>query len=222
MLRAFCSWSGGKDSCLACYRAMREGLEVRRLLNILSEDGSRSRSHGLRAELLIAQSEAIGIPAIQRAASWEGYEEEFKRAVLTLKEEGIEAGVFGDIDLIEHREWVERVCSELGVKPILPLWGSDRGKLLEELMRVGFEAVVVAVRKDALGPEWLGRRIDDRFVDELSGRGIDLCGEEGEYHTLVIDGPIFSKRLVIERADIVERGEVIFLDIIDFRLEGKG
>ena len=221
-MKAFCSWSGGKDSCLACYRAMREGLEICRLLNMLSEDGSRARSHGLRAEVLMAQSEAVGIPMIQRAASWESYEGEFKRAVLALKEEGIEAGVFGDIDLIEHREWIERVCRELGVKPVLPLWGSDREEVMEELISAGFEAVVVAVRKDALGPEWLGRGIDDRFVDELRGKGIDLCGEEGEYHTLVIDGPIFSRRLVIERAEIVDRGEVTFLDITGFKLETKG
>ena len=103
MKQAFVSWSGGKDSCFSCYRAAVSGLEIRYLANMAAEDGRRSRSHGLLNEVLQVQSRAIGIPLVQRQATWEDYESEFKKMLRTFKEEGIEDGVFGDIDLEEHR-----------------------------------------------------------------------------------------------------------------------
>ena len=122
-MKAFVSWSGGKETSLSCYKVMQnQDVKVAYLLNMTSEDGKYSRSHGIGSDLLRAQSEAIEIPIVQRKTSWKTYEEEFKRAVSDLEKDGIEAGVFGDIDLQEHRDWVERVCREIGIKPILPLW----------------------------------------------------------------------------------------------------
>ena len=221
-MKVFCSWSGGKDCCLACYEAISEGFEVTRLLNMISQDGERSRSHGLRSELIRAQSEAVGIPVLQRGASWESYETEFKKAISQLKREGIEGGVFGDIDLDAHREWIERVCAELSIKPILPLWRGDREKLLRRFIELGFEAIVVAVKEEISGLQWLGRKVDEKFLDDAKRVGIDLCGEEGEYHTFVIDGPIFLKRIKVIETEKVKRGERIFLDILSYRLEVKG
>jgi len=126
MEKTFVSWSGGKETSLACYKAIQdESLKVKYLLNMVSEDGRRSRSHGVSAALLKAQSDAMGIPIIQRKTTWESYEEVFKEAVSKLKKEGIEIGVFGDIDLQGHRDWVERVSKEIEIKPLLPLWKED-------------------------------------------------------------------------------------------------
>ena len=193
MKKAFCSWSGGKESALAFYKAKNAGIDVSYLVNMVSEDGSRSRSHGVNSELLRLQAESIGSRIVQTKTTWETYEELFKNGVRALKEEGVEAGIFGDIDLPEHRDWVERVCGEIGVEPILPLWGMEREELLKELVRSGFKAIVISTPK--LGKEWFGREITEGFIEDLKVKSdIDLCGEKGEYHTFVCDGPIFSKK----------------------------
>jgi uncharacterized protein (TIGR00290 family) len=140
----------------------------------------------------------MGTPVIQPKASWEEYEQVFKDIISQkMKEEGIEAGVFGDIDFQEHRDWVERICNEIGIKPILPLWGKRREQVLKKFIGAGFKAIVVATKADLLGEEWLGRQIDEKFIKDLSVLGIDLCGEEGEYHTFVFDGPLFAKPIRI-------------------------
>lgn len=193
-MKALVAWGGGKEASLACYRARDiDNLEIACLLNMISEGGARSRTHGIGSELLRAQAQAMGIPIVQRKTTWEDYEQTFKAAVSDLKREDVRAGVFGDIDLVEHRDWVERVCVEIGIEPFLPLWEEEREKLLEEFIDLGFEAIVVATRAEFLGEEWLGRRIDADFVRDMKGiAGLDLCGEKGEYHTFVFGGPIFS------------------------------
>lgn len=194
-MKAFVSWSGGKETSLAYYRAKDiDNFEVKYLLNMVSEDGMHSRSHGISSDLLRAQAEAIGIPIVQRKTTWKNYEEEFKKAVSDFKKEDAQAGVFGDIDLQEHRDWVEKVCKDMGIKPILPLWKEEREKLLEEFIDLGFKAIIVATQAELLGKEWLGQRIDEKFIEDIKALGnIDLCGENGEYHTFVYDGPIFKR-----------------------------
>lgn len=194
-MKAFVCWSGGKESSLSLYKATQNpDVEVVYLLNMISEDGKRSRSHGVSSNLLKVQAEVMGIPIIQRRTTWEIYEEEFKRVISDFKKEGIQVGVFGDIDLQEHRDWVERVCQRAGIKPILPLWKRKRKELLEEFIRTSFKAIVVATQADFLGKEWLGRQINEEFVRDLKALvDIDLCGENGEYHTFVYSGPIFKK-----------------------------
>lgn len=196
-MKAFVSWSGGKETSLSCYKVMQNrDSKVAYFLNMVSEDGEHSRSHGVSAALLRLQADAIGIPLIQRKATWNSYEEEFKKAASDFKKEGVQAGVFGDIDLQEHRDWVESVCKDIGIMPILPLWKRKREDLLKEFIQVGFKAIVVATNSDFLDQEWLGRRIDKKFIEDLSAWGnVDLCGEKGEYHTFVYDGPIFKKPL---------------------------
>ena len=147
-MKVFSSWSGGKECALATYEAISQGHEVLYLLNFISENGERSRSHGTKAGVLALQAEAIGIPLVQVKTSWEGYEQNFKKAVGELKDKGIEGGVFGDIDLEEHREWVEKVCGEVGIKAFLPLWGAKPEKLIDELLTLKFRAMVVATRLD--------------------------------------------------------------------------
>ena len=215
-VKAFVSWSGGKDGALSYYRAMKN-FHVTHLLNMVAENGQISRSHGIRTDVLRLQAEAMDLTIVQPESSWETYEAEFKRALSGLKDKGIEAGIFGDIDFEEHREWVERVSKESGLEAVLPLWGEKkRENLIEELIEAGFEAVVVATKKDLLGPEWLGRRIDRDFVRDISKiKGVDISGEKGEYHTLVISGPIFKKRINILKSEKISRGEHSFFDILE-------
>ena len=209
-MKVFASWSGGKESALATYKAISQANQVSYLVNFASEDGTRSRSHGISSLALDLQAKAIGIPLIQVKTSWENYEENFKRAVTELKGKGIEGGVFGDMDLEEHKEWVERVCTELEIKPILPLWGITPEKLLAEFWGSGFKSIVVATRLDK---SLLGRSLDRAFLDKLRKYGCHPCGESGEYHTFVTGGPIFKQQLNIIQGKKVQRDNVWFLDI---------
>jgi uncharacterized protein (TIGR00290 family) len=214
MKKAFVSWSGGKDCCLACFKAMNDGLDVRFLLNMATEDGMRSRSHGLSKEVLEMQAQAIDLPLIQRMTSWNNYEQEFSKVLLELKEQGVTDGIFGDIDLDEHRLWVERVCQEYGITPHLPLWAQDQSALLREFIDSGFKALIVAVDASVMGEEWLGRVVDANLVVDLEKAGnITPCGEAGEYHTLVIGGPIFKKDLEVSTAERIMRDNHWYLDI---------
>jgi len=209
-MKVFSSWSGGKESALATYKAISQGYQVSYLLNFISEDGQRSRSHGIPAQVLDLQSKAIGIPIIQIKTSWEDYEGNFKKVVTELKEKGIEGGVFGDMDLEEHREWVEGVCAELQIEPILPLWKMEPKELLTDFWRSGFEAIVVATRLDE---SLLGRGLDKAFLGEIQNFDCHPCGESGEYHTFVFDGPIFKTPLKVIPGEKEKRDNVWFLEI---------
>ena len=216
--QAFVSWSGGKDCCLACHEAITDGLKIQYLANMLTEDGTHSRTHGMSAEILQLQSQAVGIPLLQRKATWGTYEDEFKKLLHSFKQQGISEGVFGDIDLDEHREWIERVCRMADINPHLPLWGKRQDEILRYFISLGFEAVVVATKADMLGEEWLGKKIDLDFIKQLTElrktSSITPCGEAGEYHTLVVDGPIFQKRLEIQETAKTLRDGHWFLEIV--------
>lgn len=216
------SWSGGKDSCLACYEALRAGHNVRYLLNTVSAEYGRVRFHGTRDSLIRQQAEAIGIPLVQTPTTPDRYEQEFKEAVRSVIADGVEAVVFGDIHIEENRQWSERVCHELGVQAIEPLWGRSCEEVLAQFIARGFEAIVVCTQADVLGEDWIGRRIDVAFLEEITMlQRVDACGENGEYHTLVIDGPLFNKRLHISESRTVFRDGYWFLDIHNCRLLEK-
>ncbi|MBU1906150.1 MAG: diphthine--ammonia ligase [Candidatus Omnitrophica bacterium] len=219
-VKAFCCWSGGKETNLSLYKAMaNQKIEVAFLLNMISEDGKHSRTHGVSSQLLKQQAELIGIPMVQRRTAWQTYENEFKKAVLGLKKEDIKAGVFGDIDLQEHRDWVERVCKDINIEPIFPLWQRQREEILTEFICSGFEAIVVAAKADFLDDGWVGRKVDKRFITDLKALGkVDLCGENGEYHTLVTGGPIFKKKIKILETKKIKRNNYWFLDILKYEI----
>ena len=225
MHQVFTSWSGGKDSCFACYQAAVSGLKVRYLLNMITEDGKRSWTHGLSTELLQMQSQAIGIPLVQRQTTMASYETEFKDVLFTLKQTGISGGVFGDIDLEEHKEWVDRICRQVNITPYLPLWGQSQEKILRSFIASGFEAIIVVARADLFGEEWLGRKMDWEFLSHLAKlkqtSGIQPCGEAGEYHTFVIDGPLFNQRVEILETNKVLREGHWFLEILKGELRSK-
>ncbi len=190
-------WSGGKDSCLACYRARSKGYEVVGLQNFTAGSGVNSLSHGLSAKVIGRQAKMTGIPSFQKAMPKEGYRDEFKRLIEEWKKtKGIEGIVFGDIYLEGHKEWINKVCQELHVIPVMPIWTRDTAGLMNDFINLGFKAVIVATRADKLGEEWLGREIDAGLMKEFESMGgIDPCGENGEFHTFVYDGPLFKERV---------------------------
>lgn len=197
---ALVSWSGGKDSCLALWRARQSGLTVRRLITALDEAGASSRSHGVPPELLQAQADALGTGIRFYETSWKNYEEKFVATLRTALDDGITDAVFGDIDLLPHREWEEKVCAQAGIAPHLPLWGEPRRKLVDEFLSLGFKAVVVCVNGSYLGEDFCGREFDAAFLADLPA-DVDACGENGEFHTFVYDGPAFSRPVAFERVE---------------------
>jgi uncharacterized protein (TIGR00290 family) len=214
------SWSGGKDSCFACYKAMLEGYSISRLVNFVSREYKRVSFHGTEAELIQLQAKTIGIPLLQKETTENGYEQEFKEAIRSLTGNGIEGMVFGDIYLGENRSWVERVCSEMGIEAVEPLWGKRSEDILSEFIDAGFEAVIVSAKAKFIDQEWIGRKVDEDFVEYLKDKKIDVCGENGEYHTLVISSPVFDKRIEITESRTISRNGYWFLDTCEYCLAG--
>jgi diphthine-ammonia ligase len=215
MKKAFVSWSGGKDCCLAAYRAQQMGYKLAYLVNMVTQDGQRSCSHGMASRWVKLQSEAMGIPIVQNPTTGDNYEEVFTRTLKKLREEGVETGIFGDIDFNAHKEWIDRVCGNAGVTPVLPLWLQNQNDLARNFINLGFKTVIVATRSDLLGQDWLGRIFDASFLKDLAAFNKDItpCGEAGEFHSLVIDGPLFKKRMEIRETEKVQRENHYFLDI---------
>jgi len=215
------SWSGGKDSCLACYKAMQEGHRVASLVNFISQQHRRVSFHGIPAGLIFEQTRSVGVPLLQRETTGSNYEEQFKKAVGSLVEMGIEGMVFGDIYLQEHKDWVERVCGEIGVKALETLWGMDTKKVCLEFINLGFKAIVVSAKSDLIGKEWVGRYVDEEFLGYLKKSGIDLCGENGEYHTFVTDGPIFKKKIFVLEKETILRKNHWLINILNYSTTDK-
>jgi uncharacterized protein (TIGR00290 family) len=187
---SFVSWSGGKDSCLALWRTQQLGFQVTHLLTALEETGSRVRSHGVSVALMRAQATALKLEIEFLSASWKEYEQKFIEKLSSLKSFGIKSGIFGDIDLVPHREWEEKVCSSVGISACLPLWNADRLELVKEFFRLEFKARVTCVDGRFLDETFVGCEFDQSFIDRLPA-GVDACGENGEFHTFVYDGPNF-------------------------------
>ena len=215
------SWSGGKDSCFACYKAIHDGYNVSHLLNFISKEFKRVSFHGTESKLIQLQSQAIGTPLLQKETTRDGYEQEFKEAVQCLIPNGVKGMVFGDIYLQEHKDWVERVCGEMGIEAIEPLWGENPEKVLSDFIDAGFEAIVVSAQCKFIDKEWIGRKVDRSFMEFLKSKNIDTCGENGEYHTLVIDGPIFNMRIEIVESRTITRDSYWFLDTCKYHLVRK-
>jgi len=210
--KAAVSWSGGKDSYLAFHRGA-EGLNVCALLTMFTEDGTRSRSHGLRPEVLARQASLLGLPLVSGRASWSTYEEEFKRVLRALARDGFSHVIFGDIFLDQHKAWVERVCNESGLEAVEPLWGAQTPELLREFLATGADARIVATNALLLDQKWLGRRLAEDMLPVLASLGVDACGERGEYHTLVFASPRMKAPLHLREAGRLAHNGYWMLDL---------
>jgi uncharacterized protein (TIGR00290 family) len=204
----FSSWSGGKDSSLAFYNALEQGYSVQRLLTMFSMENGVSSAHRLNEEIIKAQAESIGIEYSIGKSLFNDYEEVFVSKIKQFKEQGIDYGIFGDIDLEEHRIWEERVCSRAAITAVLPLWQRDRKELVKRFIDLGFKAKIVVVNTEMLDKRFLGRDLSYSLIEEIEACNADVCGENGEYHTVVYDGPVFKNPVdLIYGKDIIPVGE---------------
>ena len=194
--RAAISWSGGKDCCTALLRTHHD-FDVVATVTMFAEDGQRSRSHGLRPDIIAAHAQRLGVMSLVGRCSWTTYTEEYVRMLDAAVALGVTHVIFGDIMGDAHRAWDTRVCAAHGLSPVLPLWGEPTRTLVEEFIASGSSAVIVTARAAHLDASWLGRTITLDAVRELEALGVDPCGELGEYHTLVTDTPLFDTPLEV-------------------------
>jgi diphthine-ammonia ligase len=198
-----CSWSGGKDSCFAFIKALEQGLKPAVLLNVLNEEGKISRSHGIPLAILEAQAAAMNIPLHPISSSWNEYEQKFIAALTELTEiYKLQSAVFGDIDLQAHRDWEEKVCAAANLKAILPLWQQDRRSLVNQMLAAGIETMIVSCN-EIMGEKFLGKIVTPELINELEALGVDACGENGEFHTLVLNCPLFTHKINVSVTDKV-------------------
>ena len=209
-----CSWSGGKDSCYAFYKAIQLGYKPTVLLNVMNEFGDRSRSHGIPKKVLEAQAKALELPIHFFSSTWTDYEAKYIKSLKELvKTYPITHSVFGDIDIESHRVWEEKVSKAANLEAVLPLWQGNRKQLVLDMIDAGLEAVIVSCNQQ-LGPEFLGRAIDTAIINEFETMGVDACGENGEFHTLVVDAPFFKDRVRVEIKEKVVSSNYNFANLI--------
>lgn len=218
------SWSGGKDSALALYELERDPrYEVVGLMTSLSDEYRRISHHGVREELLDAQAAAIGLPLIKiylpsgkdSPCTNEVYEEIMSRAMNDLKAQGVYTVGFGDLFLEDLRAWREQNLAKAGMSGVFPIWNRDTQKLSRQIIAMGFKAILSCV-EGRVGPGFVGRAYDDGLLDDLP-EGIDPCGEYGEFHSYVYDGPCFSRPVAIEVGETVVRDGRYYADLLPAR-----
>ena len=191
--RIGCSWSGGKDSCFAMMQAIGQGCIPSVLINMMNENGKISRSHGLPESILQQQAAAMNIPLMAAATTWNDYEKNFVSILTNARNEHtITAMVFGDIDLQAHRDWEEMVCAKAGLEARLPLWQQDRKTLVFQMLEAGIESMIVSCNT-VLGEAFLGQYLTPELIIQLEEKGVDVCGENGEFHTVVVNCPLFAQ-----------------------------
>jgi diphthine-ammonia ligase len=208
------SWSGGKDSCLACYLAVKKGMKVSHLVHF----DRPNNLHGVDPAMIRLQAELAGIPIVQRKVESRDFEREFKRTVNELKQNGVGGMVFGDIYLEPHKEWVDRTCGELGIEPLEPLWGMKTENIMKDFFDLGFETIVASGDQKLIDKKYIGRKMDREFIDYLKSRNLDVCGESGEFHTFVTGGPLFRGKIEILASDVTNRDGFWFLDVQHYRV----
>lgn len=215
------TWSGGKDSCFAAYKAVQMGYHLKLLVNTITSEFKRVGLHGTEDVLIQEQAKAIEIPLFQKAVTGFTYGEEFKKA-LGSKRYIADGVVFGDIFLDECKNRNEKISKELGFFSLEPLWGRKSIAILTDFIQSGFEAYIVSCQANLLGSEWVGRKIDTSFLADIQKlETIDPCGENGEYHTFVTDGPLFKKKIVITQTAKLLKNGYWFLDIQKYHVSQK-
>ncbi len=208
------SWSGGKDSCLASYLAQKQGKKLSHLVHF----DRPNNLHGVDPAMIKLQAELTGIPMIQRKVASADFEREFKKTVGELATSGAQGMVFGDIYLEPHKEWVDRVCHELGIEPVEPLWGMNTENIIQNFLNKGFETIVASGNRDLIDKKYIGRKMDQEFIDYLKSKKLDVCGESGEFHTFVTSGPLFRGKIEIKASEVVSRDGFWFLDVKDYKV----
>jgi uncharacterized protein (TIGR00290 family) len=207
--RATLSWSGGKDSALALYKILAKNeIEVVNLHTIINAETRRVGMHGVREELIEMQAESLSIPLIkiytETSQSHERYEDAMNQFFEQLRQQGIDTVVYGDIFLQDLRAYREKLLQPFNLAPVYPLWELDTTSLIKEFIALEFRTVLCVVNQDCYDSGLLGKIIDSIFIEQLPA-GTDPCGERGEFHTLVFDGPFFRERIYLEPGPIVPK-----------------
>ena len=213
----FC-WSGGKDSAMALHALLqRDNVRVAALLTSVTETYERVSMHGVRRELLERQAESIGLPLrevrIPPQCVNPIYEERMEEALREFLDQGVQAVAFGDIFLEDLREYREKNLARLGMTGLFPIWKRDTRELMREFLANRFRAITVCVDPKVLAASFAGRELDESFFRDLP-RNADPCGENGEFHTFVFDGPIFRVPVPVRRGDVVNRDGFVFCDVL--------
>ncbi|MFD1096190.1 Dph6-related ATP pyrophosphatase [Salegentibacter chungangensis] len=209
MSKAYLNWSSGKDAALALYKVRNSGsFEISKLLTTINSEAGRISMHGVRKELLMKQSEMLGLPLkmveLAGNVSMEKYNRVMKEATGALLKEGYEVSVFGDIFLEDLKQYREAQLAKIGLKAEFPLWKTDTKTLINEFIEAGFRAIVVCVNTQKLDESFCGRIIDKDFLQDLP-EDVDPCGENGEFHTFVFDGPLFKAPVKFKLGEKVKK-----------------
>ena len=205
--------SGGKDSTLAFYRAQQSGFNITHLFHIYNNDTSRVRFHGYKPDVVEEQARLMGLESIILPTSSQEFDNDFKTALEKIKGTGLRGIIFGNIFLADVRDFYETRVRDVGLEYCDTLWEQSTGLVMEDFIRYGFKAIVTSVWLKKLDRKYLGGQIDRTFLVDLEKEAADICGENGEYHSLVYDGPCFKKPLQYRIWGIHEEKDNIFLDI---------
>ena len=217
------SWSGGKDCCLALHEALRQGYDVPLLLNTISARYQRVRFHGTPAALLDTQAEALGRALVQWPTPDDTYEAAFLDALREVQRRGARGVIFGDIFPEANRDWCRRMCDRVGLEAVHPIFGWDTETVMARFLEAGFAALVISGRPDYFGAEQMGARLGGEFLEWCRAQpGLDVCGENGEFHSVVVDGPLFQRRLAVTEGVPCQVNGQWFLDIRRWELQEKG
>ncbi|OEK02440.1 ATP-binding protein [Roseivirga sp. 4D4] len=207
MNKAVFNWSGGKDSALALHLSLQDsGFEVNQLLTSINTYTNRISMHGVRLEMLERQAQSIGLPLdlleLPKEPSMAEYDQLMKAKLEGFIKDEIKFSIFGDIFLEDLKKYREDRLAEVGLKAHFPLWGRDTRELIEAFLNLGFRTIVVAVDGSKLDKSFVGRELTRDFVSDLPS-GVDPCGENGEFHSFVFDGPIFKRPIAFEKGEVV-------------------
>lgn len=214
MKKTYFNWSSGKDSALALYKMLQNPeFTVDLLLTATNKDYGRVSMHGLRETLLHQQAASIGIPLqtipFPADVTMDSYSKTMKTAMQALVAKGYTHGVFGDIFLEDLKQYRDQKLAEVGITGVYPLWKQNTNVVLKEFLTLGFKAITVCVNARILGKEFVGRIIDEEFIADLPD-GVDVCGENGEFHTFVFDGPIFTQPVPFTIGEKVLRSYTLY------------
>jgi uncharacterized protein (TIGR00290 family) len=207
------SYSGGKDSVLALYKAIKSGLSPLGLITTYNTDEKRSWFHGITENIIQKVSDSLEIPITLIKTSGEKYEENFEAALSEAKEKGAEVCVFGDIDIEGHLKWCSSRCEKTGLTAYFPLWQEPRKKVVHEFIDSGFFSLITIIDSARLPKRFLGQVLTKETADAIEESGADICGENGEYHTFVFDGPIFKNKIELSAGEKFERDHYCILPI---------
>jgi uncharacterized protein (TIGR00290 family) len=207
--KAIFNWSSGKDSALALYRTLQDpDIEIVSLLTSVSQKYNRISMHGVRAELLDQQAKSLGLPLhkmeVPEMPTMEVYEEVMSGTLAKFREKGVTHSIFGDIFLEDLRQYREDKLAGMQLEGLFPLWKTPTAELIQEFLDLGFKTIVTCVNERYLDKSFAGRVIDSQFIADLPDN-VDVCGENGEFHTFTFDGPIFDGPIDLEIGEVVYR-----------------